>query len=162
MSTKISTKINDILQETHLIRHEEATIANSSATTQSLLAIYIGLGWDIVTNLGTEVIYHTGGIDGYHSLVAFNPTKQIGSVVLCSCDEKDDLPADWVNTVILSLLRSSGIFAPAKAAPITNASLPKSLIFNRTRNTIVIKLKEKSCIEQCGISKGLVPPVTMI
>src|ERR1051325_359064 len=67
----INTKINDILQDTHLIRHEETGVANSSTTTQSLLAVYIGLGWDIVTNLGTEVVYHTGGIDGYVSLVAF-------------------------------------------------------------------------------------------
>ena len=109
----INTKINDILQDTHLIRHEEKSIANSSTTNQSLLAAYIGLGWDIVTNLGTEVVYHTGGIDGYISLVAFNPTKQTGLVILCSCDEKDAvLPANWIKNVTLSLLRSSGIFAP--------------------------------------------------
>jgi len=50
----IHTKINDI-QDTHLIRHEEITIANSSA-------IYSGLGWHIITNLGTEVINHAGRI----------------------------------------------------------------------------------------------------
>jgi CubicO group peptidase (beta-lactamase class C family) len=119
----INTKINDILQDTHLIRHEETSVANSSTTTQSLLAVYIGLGWDIVTNLGTEVVYHTGGIDGYVSLVAFNPTKQTGLVILCSCDENDAvLPANWIKNVILSLLRSSGIFAPGEVAPITNAN----------------------------------------
>ena len=117
----INTKINDILQDTHLIRHEETSVANSSTTTQSLLAVYIGLGWDIVTNLGTEVVYHTGGIDGYVSLVAFNPTKQTGLVILCSCDENDAvLPANWIKNVMLSLLRSSGIFAPGEVAPITN------------------------------------------
>ena len=119
----INTKINDILQDTHLIRHEETSVANSSTTTQSLLAVYIGLGWDIVTNLGTEVVYHTGGIDGYVSLVAFNPTKQTGLVILCSCDENDAvLPANWIKNVMLSLLRSSGIFAPGEVAPITNAN----------------------------------------
>jgi hypothetical protein len=69
-------------QYIYLIRHEETSIANSSTTTQSLLGVYIGLGWDIVTNLGTEVVYHTGGIDGYISLVAFNPTKQTGLVIM--------------------------------------------------------------------------------
>ena len=53
----IHTHISGILQATHLIRHDEKTIANSSTITQSLLAVYIGLDWDIVTNLGTEVIY---------------------------------------------------------------------------------------------------------
>jgi CubicO group peptidase (beta-lactamase class C family) len=121
----ISTKINDILQETHLIRHEEITIANpSSTTTQSLLVVYIGLGWNIITNLGTEVIYHTGGLHGYASLVGFNPTKQIGLVILCSCDEKDAVsPLRWLDIVTLSLLHSSGIFAPVKVAPITNANV---------------------------------------
>jgi serine-type D-Ala-D-Ala carboxypeptidase/endopeptidase len=74
----IHTKINDI-QDTHLIRHEEITIANSSV-------IYIGLGWHIITNLGTEVINHASGIDGYTSFIGFNPTKQTGLLILCSCD----------------------------------------------------------------------------
>ena len=101
----IHTKINDIFQDTHLIRHEEKTIANSSSTTQSLLAIYIGLGWTILTNLGSEVIYHTGAIDGYTSVVGFNPSKQIGLVILCSCDEKDAVsPENWISNVLLSLL----------------------------------------------------------
>jgi len=82
----IHTKINDILQDTHLIRHERYTIANSS---KSLLAVYVGLEWLIGTNLGTEIINHSGELDGYISYVEFIPTKQIGTVVLCSCDEKD-------------------------------------------------------------------------
>lgn len=100
----IHTKINDIFQDTHLIRHEEKTIANSS-TTKSLLATYIGLGWNILTNLGSEVIYHTGAIDGYVSVVGFNPSKQIGLVILCSCDEKDAVsPENWISNALLSLL----------------------------------------------------------
>jgi D-alanyl-D-alanine-carboxypeptidase/D-alanyl-D-alanine-endopeptidase len=104
----IHTKINGILQDTRLIRHEEKTIANSSTTTQSLLAVYIGLGWNIITNFGTEAIYHTGGIDGYASVVGFNPAKQIGLVILCSCDEKDAVsPEKWINIALLSLLHPS-------------------------------------------------------
>ncbi len=102
----IHTKINDILQYTHLIRHEERPVTNSSTTTtQSLLTTYIGLGWNILTNLGSEVLYHTGGIDGYVSVVGFNPTKQIGLVILCSCDEKDAAsPEAWISSALLSLL----------------------------------------------------------
>ena len=124
----IHTKINDILQDTHLIRHEELTIVNSSSTTQSLQAVYVGLGWHIITNLGTEVINHAGGIDGYTSFIAFNPTKQIGLVILCSCDGRDALlPESWLNVVTLSLLHSSGIFAPGKVAPITNTTITSGL-----------------------------------
>jgi serine-type D-Ala-D-Ala carboxypeptidase/endopeptidase len=112
----IHTKINDI-QDTHLIRHEEITIANSSA-------IYIGLGWHIITNLGTEVINHAGRIDGYTSFIGFNPTKQTGLLILCSCDGRDALlSTNWLNNVTLSLLHSSWIFTPGKVALIKNPML---------------------------------------
>ena len=114
----IHTKINDILQDTHLIRHEEiATIADSSST-KSLEAVYVGLGWHVITNLGTEVINHAGGIDGYTSFIAFNPTTQIGLVILCSCDGRDALlPDNWLNAVSQALLHSSDIFDPVVSKP---------------------------------------------
>lgn len=34
-------------------------------------------------------LQHSGGIDGYSSYVGFNPTKQEGVVILCSCEGKD-------------------------------------------------------------------------
>jgi CubicO group peptidase (beta-lactamase class C family) len=104
----IHTKINDILQDTHLIRHERYTIANSS-NTKRLLAVYVGLEWLIGTNLGTEIINHSGELDGYISFIEFIPTKQIGAVVLCSCDEKDAPLEHWQGVVDKSLLHSSGI-----------------------------------------------------
>lgn len=108
----IHTKINDILQDTHLIRHEEITTIVNSSTTNSIQAVYIGLGWQIITNLGTEVIYHAGGIDGYPSFIGFSPTKQIGLVILCSCDGRDALlPENWLNVLPISFLHSSGIFS---------------------------------------------------
>lgn len=84
----IDTKINDILQYTHLIRHQEYTATGNSSVTHDSMVAYIGLVWNIITNLGGEdtVIQKSGGIHGYSSLIAFNPTKQIGLVVLCSCD----------------------------------------------------------------------------
>ena len=61
----IHTSINDIIQETHLIRHEYPQAPSLHfASNKSLSASYIGLGWIIDTNLGTEVIQHSGGIDG--------------------------------------------------------------------------------------------------
>jgi CubicO group peptidase (beta-lactamase class C family) len=108
----IHTKINDILQDTHLIRHEEITTVTNWSSTKSLEVVYVGLGWHIITNLGTEVINHAGGIDGYTSFIAFNPTKQIGLVILCSCDGRDALlPENWLNVLTISLLYSPGIFA---------------------------------------------------
>jgi serine-type D-Ala-D-Ala carboxypeptidase/endopeptidase len=87
----IHTSINDILQETRLIRHEYPQELDPFPfpSNNSLSASYIGLGWFIETNLGTEVIRHDGGIDGYSTLIGFNPTKQEGVVILCSCDGRD-------------------------------------------------------------------------
>ena len=85
------TSINDIIQETHLIRHEYPQELDPFPfpSNKSLSVSYIGLGWFIETNLGAEVIQHGGGIDGYSTLIGFNPTKQEGVVILCSCDGKD-------------------------------------------------------------------------
>jgi serine-type D-Ala-D-Ala carboxypeptidase/endopeptidase len=98
----IHTSINDIIQQTHLIRHEypqAPSLHFSSASNKSLSASYIGLGWIIDTNLGIEVIQHSGGIDGYSSFVGFNPTKQEGVVLLCSCEAKD-MPSPVIKSLI--------------------------------------------------------------
>ena len=104
----IHTSINDIIQETHLIRHEypqAPSLHFSSASNKSSSASYIGLGWFIDTNLGTEVIQHSGGIDGYSSFVGFNPTKQEGVVLLCSC-ETNDMPLPVIESLIKMKLRT--------------------------------------------------------
>ena len=97
----IHTSINDIIQATHQIRHEypQAPSHFSSASNKSLSASYVDLGWFIDTNLGTEVIQHSGGIDGYSSFVGFNPTKQEGVVLLCSCEPKD-MPLPVIESLI--------------------------------------------------------------
>ncbi|MFL6346526.1 MAG: hypothetical protein ACJ71A_13925, partial [Nitrososphaeraceae archaeon] len=51
------------------------------------------------TNLGTEVIQHSGGIDGYSTYLGFNPTKQEGVVLLCSCETKD-MPSPVIESLI--------------------------------------------------------------
>ncbi len=95
----IKTKINDILQETHLIRSEyhqpPATRATAElfSSNKSLSTSYVGLGWFIDTNLGAEIIQHSGSIDGYSSFIGFNPGKQVGLVELCSC-EGGDMPME--------------------------------------------------------------------
>ena len=50
---------------------------------------YAGLGWRVLTNYGTETLSHSGSINGWNAFVGFTPTKQIGVVLLCSCDSKD-------------------------------------------------------------------------
>ena len=87
----IHTKINDALQDTHLIRHHGFTTDNSSIT-HGFMVVYDGLPWQIITNLGGEdtIVALGGATAGYTSFIAFNPTKQIGLVVLCSCDEADN------------------------------------------------------------------------
>jgi hypothetical protein len=87
----IDTKINDILQDTQLIRHEEYTATGNSSLTHDLMVAYTGLVWNILTNLGGDdtVVSKSGEIDGYISYLEFNPTRKIGLVVLCSCDDPD-------------------------------------------------------------------------
>ena len=44
------------------------------------------------------------------------------------CDGRDALlPESWLNVITLSLLHSSGIFAPGKVAPITNTTITSGL-----------------------------------
>ena len=62
-----------------LIRHTGVN-ANPMNYTE-----YAGLGWRILTDLGTEIISHPGGINGYNSFIGFNPAKQVGVVLLCRC-----------------------------------------------------------------------------
>jgi CubicO group peptidase (beta-lactamase class C family) len=79
----IHTKLDDAMKLQHLIRHTGVN-ANPMNYTE-----YVGLGWRILTNFGTEVIAHTGAINGWNANVAFIPSKQIGVVALCSCDPTD-------------------------------------------------------------------------
>jgi len=62
------------------------------------------LGWFVKTNLGQEVVWHNGGIPGFSSWLGFNPDKQIGLVILCSCDDKDAPPGDMMMDVAIPFL----------------------------------------------------------
>jgi serine-type D-Ala-D-Ala carboxypeptidase/endopeptidase len=95
----IRTIINDDMQETQLIRHSFGHSSDHKSLTD-----YIGLGWTITTDFGKEVIWHTGSIDGYTSIIGFNPGKQIGLVILCGCDYTDYSPSELINLVIPFLL----------------------------------------------------------
>ena len=101
----IDTKINDILQDTHLIRHQDYTATGNSSVTHNFMVSFFGLAWNILTNLGGEdtVIQHSGAINGYTSYIGFNPTKQIGLVVLCSCDSVSIYPG-YLNPLLVDLL----------------------------------------------------------
>lgn len=95
----IQTKIKDAMQETHLIRH-----SFGESTSHKSLKDYIGLGWTVTTDFGKEVVSHTGSIDGYTSIVWFNPSEQIGLVILCGCDHSDFSPQEMIDLAIPSLL----------------------------------------------------------
>ena len=95
----IETKINDVMQETHLIRHSFGQSSNYKS-----LKDYIGLGWTVTTDFGKEVIWHTGSIDGYTSIIGFNPSTQIGLVILCGCHYSDFSPQEMIDLAIPFLL----------------------------------------------------------
>ncbi|MER5174978.1 MAG: serine hydrolase domain-containing protein [Candidatus Nitrosocosmicus sp.] len=95
----LHTKLDDSIQLQHLIRHSGIP-ANPMNYSE-----YITLGWRVLTNFGTETLDHTGALNGWNANVGFNPTKQTGVVLLCSCDSKD---AD-TGTLGFVLLHLTGI-----------------------------------------------------
>ena len=47
-----------------------------------LHSAYYGLGWRIFDYAGYKMVFHSGGVHGYHSKIAFIPEQNIGIVVL--------------------------------------------------------------------------------
>lgn len=86
----IKTKLNDAMQESHLIRHTTGlSLPNSlqASNNADTIGSYVGLGWIITTNFGQEVIWHNGiTLGGYNAFMAFNPTMERGVVILSSAD----------------------------------------------------------------------------
>ena len=86
----IKTKLNDAMQESHLIRHSTGQLLpnNLQASDKVItieIGVYVGLGWFITTNFGHEIIWHNGAtIGGYNAYMAFNPVTERGIVILCS------------------------------------------------------------------------------
>ena len=88
----IKTKLDDAMQESHLIRLSTGQLLpnNLQASDKNSIGLYIGLGWFITTNFGHEVIWHNGAtVGGYNAYMAFNPTTERGIVILCSTDLAD-------------------------------------------------------------------------
>jgi serine-type D-Ala-D-Ala carboxypeptidase/endopeptidase len=89
----IKTKLNNAMQESHLIRHYNGFLVPQGPPTDLKLAdnnnggegFYAGLGWMINTNYGREIIWYNGITpDGYNSLIAFNPTTLKGIVLFAT------------------------------------------------------------------------------
>ena len=103
----IDAKINSAMEETHSIRYpfyELQVPFPDPSGNESTPYAYEGLSWFSTTNLGTQVVWHNGGIDGYSSFVGFNPDKQIGLVILCSCFFTDVPPIEMLRIAVPFLL----------------------------------------------------------
>jgi serine-type D-Ala-D-Ala carboxypeptidase/endopeptidase len=79
----LHTKLDESIALQHLIQHPGILPNPMNYST------YIALGWAVLTNFGTEILTHTGSINGWNANIAFIPTKQIGVASLCSCDLTD-------------------------------------------------------------------------
>ena len=79
----LHTKLDNAIQLYHLIVHS-TTLADPMNYSE-----YVALDWRVITNFGTETLTHAGAINGYNAFIGFTPTKQIGIVLVCSCDSKD-------------------------------------------------------------------------
>ena len=88
----MKTKLNDAMQQSHLIRHTsgetmENNIKITNQNSTDSVGFYIGLGWFITTNFGTEMIRHNGATGGgYNAFMAFNLETEKGIVIICSSD----------------------------------------------------------------------------
>jgi len=86
----IKTKLDDAMQESHLIRHYTGQILPNNLQASDKndnIGVYVGLGWFITTNFGHEVIWHNGAtVGGYNAYMAFNPATERGIVILCNTD----------------------------------------------------------------------------
>jgi serine-type D-Ala-D-Ala carboxypeptidase/endopeptidase len=103
----VDTKLNNAMETSHLIRHPFTEIRvpfDDPSGHESLPYGYMGLSWFSTTDLGNQVIWHNGGIDGYSSFVGFNPDKQIGLIILCSCYFTDVPPIEMLNIAVPFLL----------------------------------------------------------
>lgn len=89
----IKTKLDGAMQESHLIRHSTGLLIPNNidvSGNSTNIELYIGLGWGITTNLGNEIIWHSGATSGgYNAFMGFNPNTGRGIVVLCNTDVSD-------------------------------------------------------------------------
>ena len=83
----IDTKINDAMKESHIIIHDSSLEMELSVT---IIPPYVGLGWIIATDFGTQIVEHNGETaDGYNSFIALNPSEERGIVMIASADGID-------------------------------------------------------------------------
>ena len=79
----IHTTLDEPMHLQHLIQHPSIS-ANPMNYSE-----YVALGWRVLTDFGSETLTHTGSINGWNAMVGFTPAKQMGVVLLCSCDLED-------------------------------------------------------------------------
>lgn len=89
----IKTKIDNAMQESHLIRHYNGFLGPNNVKLidkNNGEGVYTGLGWVINTNYGHEIIWHNGvTADGYNAIIAFNPTTHKGIVLIASAAQNN-------------------------------------------------------------------------
>jgi serine-type D-Ala-D-Ala carboxypeptidase/endopeptidase len=103
----IGTKLNGAMDESHLIRHpfdEIQTPFIDPSGHKSPGHEYIGSVWLVGTDLGRQVVWHNAGIDGYSGIIGFDPAKQTGLAIPCSCYFMDVPPAEMIDTAMTFLL----------------------------------------------------------
>ena len=76
------------LQETHRQQMVvQEAFPNSLVAYPELGPRAYGLGWYLRTYRGRRMIFHSGGIDGYGSLLSFLPDEDMGVIILSNLDE---------------------------------------------------------------------------
>jgi len=115
-----------------------------------------GLGLLVIQHDGARVIWHNGGIEGFHAFLAYAPDRQVTVAVLSNID--NGLP-DVIGTQLLDVVLGRPVFLAGEqtGAPIAAAELAKfegayplspevSLVVTRDGDHLVMKVGERSAI----------------
>ena len=105
----IDTRINNAMKESHIIIKD---LGSEIGTFPNNYTPYVGVGWIVATNFGTQIVEHNGeSAGGYNSFIALNPAKERGVVMIASADVIDIGvahylfgPHDELSTLIWNLL----------------------------------------------------------
>jgi CubicO group peptidase (beta-lactamase class C family) len=73
------------------------------------------LGWEVLTTPSDEIVQHGGGTGGYHTLIAFDPKRRIGVVVMTNAETV--MGADDIGMHILTGSRVATLPPPPPPPP---------------------------------------------
>ena len=79
----------------------ESVLRTTHAPRAEMEDVEVGLGWLLRQHGGREITWINGDTGGYHAVLAFDPEKQVGAVLLSNSDSKDSQLASFVYDLLV-------------------------------------------------------------